>query len=93
LLTTLLKDTEQGKGTTKIDGLTPDQRFFLSFAQVWRIKTRDETMRMRVNTDPHSPEVYRVNGPLSNMVEFYNAFGIKPGDKMYREDKDRVKIW
>ncbi|QKJ29263.1 M13 family metallopeptidase [Mucilaginibacter mali] len=87
------KNTEQGKGNTKIDGLTPDQRFFLSFAQVWRIKTRDETMRMRVNTDPHSPEVYRVNGPLSNMVEFYNAFGIKPGDKMYREDKDRVKIW
>ncbi|MBE9667227.1 M13 family metallopeptidase [Mucilaginibacter boryungensis] len=87
------KNTEQGKGNTKIDGFTPDQRFFLSFAQVWRIKTRDETMRMRISVDPHSPEMYRVNGPLSNMPEFYKAFGIKPGDKMYREDKDRVKIW
>jgi putative endopeptidase len=87
------KNTEQGKGDTKIDGLTPDQRFFLSFAQVWRIKTRDETMRTRINTDPHSPEAARVNVPLSNMPEFYKAFGIKPGDKMYREDKDRVKIW
>jgi putative endopeptidase len=87
------KNTEQGKSETKIDGLTPDQRFFLSFAQVWRIKTRDETMRMRISTDPHSPEMYRVNGPLSNMPEFYKAFNIKPGNKMYRDDKDRVKIW
>jgi putative endopeptidase len=87
------KNTDQGKGDAKIDGFTPDQRFFLSFAQVWRVKDRDETMRLRVNSDPHSPEMYRVNGPLSNMPEFYKAFGIKPGDKMYREDKDRVKIW
>lgn len=87
------KNTPEGKGNTKIDGLTPDQRFFLSFAQVWRIKNTDETMRMRIKTDPHSPEMYRVNGPLSNMPAFYEAFGIKPGDKMYRDEKDRVKIW
>ncbi|RKR81471.1 putative endopeptidase [Mucilaginibacter gracilis] len=87
------KNTEQGKSDKKIDGLTPDQRFFLSFGQVWRIKNRDETMRMRINTDPHSPEMFRVNGPLSNMPEFYKAFNIKPGSKLYREEKDRVKVW
>jgi len=87
------KNTPQGKSDTKIDGFTPDQRFFMSFAQVWRVKNSDETMRMRINRDPHSPEEFRVNGPLSNTPAFYNAFGIKPGDKMYREEKDRVKVW
>jgi len=87
------KMTEQGKGDKKIDGFTPDQRFFLSFGQVWRIKNRDERMRVRVSTDPHSPEMYRVNGPLSNMPEFYKAFGVKEGDKMYRPEGERVKIW
>lgn len=87
------KLTDEGKSDEKIDGFTPDQRFFLSFAQVWRIKTRDETMRMRIQTDPHSPEMYRVNGPVSNMPEFYKAFGIKPGDKMYKPEEERVKIW
>ncbi len=87
------KNTPQGKSDTKIDGLTPDQRFFLSFAQVWRVKTSDETMRVRLNTDPHSPEVFRVDGPVSNIEAFYKAFNIKPGDKMYRAEKDRVKVW
>ncbi|MNE07835.1 Neutral endopeptidase [compost metagenome] len=87
------KLTEQGKGTDKIDGYTPDQRFFLSYAQVWRIKDRDESMRTRIQTDPHSPEHFRVNGPLSHMTEFYNAFGVKPGDKMYKPEAERVKIW
>lgn len=87
------KNTPQGKGDTKIDGFTPDQRFFLSFAQVWRLKSRDEIMRLRINLDPHSPEQYRTDGPLSNMPAFYSAFGIKPGDKMYRDEKDRVKVW
>ena len=87
------KNTAEGKSDKKIDGLTPDQRFFLSFAQIWRVKDRDETLRMRISTDPHSPEMDRVNGPLSNMPEFYKAFGVKPGDKMYRDDKDRVHIW
>ncbi|MEO6521713.1 MAG: M13 family metallopeptidase [Mucilaginibacter sp.] len=87
------KNTEQGKGNTKIDGFTPDQRFFLSFGQVWRIKNRDERLRMRISVDPHSPEMYRVNGPLSNMPEFYKAFDVKPGDKLYRAEADRVKVW
>lgn len=87
------KMTDQGKSNTKIDGLTPDQRFFLAFAQVWRIKIRDEAARMRISTDPHSPAIYRVNGPLSNMDEFYQAFNIKPTDKMFRTEKDRVRIW
>ena len=87
------KLTEQGKGNAKIDGFTPDQRFFLSYAQVWRLKDRDETMRMRVQTDPHSPEIYRVNGPLSHMPEFYKAFDVRPGDKLYKPENERVKIW
>ncbi|WP_295652833.1 M13 family metallopeptidase [uncultured Mucilaginibacter sp.] len=87
------KNTPQGKGDVKIDGFTPDQRFFLSFGQVWRIKTRDETMRMRISGDPHSPEMYRVNGPLFNTAAFYKAFDIKPGDKLYRPESERVNVW
>lgn len=87
------KNTPEGKSTTKIDGFTPDQRFFLSFGQVWRIKTRDESMRMRISADPHSPEMYRVNGPVSNTQAWYDAFNIKPGDKMYRPENERVKVW
>lgn len=87
------KNTPEGKSDKKIDGFTPDQRFFLSCAQVWRSKRSDELTRMLINVDPHSPGMYRVIGPVSNMPEFYKAFGIKPGDKMYREEKDRVKVW
>ncbi|PMD98140.1 peptidase M13 [Siphonobacter sp. BAB-5405] len=85
--------TKQGKSNEKIDGFTPDQRFFLAFAQIWRTKTRDEALRLRVNTDPHSPGEFRTNGPLSNFEPFYEAFGVKPGDKMYRPDDIRAKIW
>jgi putative endopeptidase len=87
------KNTPQGKGDTKIDGFTPDQRFFLSFGQVWRIKDRDETMRARISGDPHSPEMYRVNGPLFNMPAFYKAFNIQPTDKLYRPEAERVNVW
>ncbi|WP_276132096.1 M13 family metallopeptidase [Polluticoccus soli] len=87
------KKTEQGKSTEKIDGFTPDQRFFLSWAQVWRANTRDEEMANRVMTDPHSPNLWRCNGPLSNMPEFYQAFNVQPGDKMYRPDSLRAKVW
>jgi putative endopeptidase len=85
--------TKQGKDTVKIDGFTPDQRFFLGFAQSWREKTRDETARMYINVDPHSPSHYRVNGPVSNFDPFYAAFGIKEGDKMYIKPEDRARIW
>ncbi len=87
------KLTKQGKDTAKIDGFTPDQRFFLGFAQIWRIKTREANMRMRINVDPHSPEMYRVNGPLMNFDPFYKAFNVKEGDKMYLKPADRAKIW
>jgi putative endopeptidase len=87
------KNTPEGKSDTKIDGFTPDQRFFLSLTKVWQSKIRDESARMRISVDPHSPPMYRVNGPFSNMPEFYKAFNIKPGDKMYRPDSLRVKVW
>lgn len=87
------KKTKQGKGNEKIDGFTPDQRFFLSWAQVWRAKSTDKEAQARIMTDPHSPSEARCNGPLSNMPEFYAAFGIKPGDKMYRPENERAKVW
>lgn len=87
------KMTPQGQSTELIDGLTPDQRFFLSYTKVWQIKRRDESLRQQVMTDPHTPEVYRIIGPLSNMPEFYAAFDVKPGDKMYLPDSLHVKIW
>jgi putative endopeptidase len=87
------KMTKQGQDTVKIDGFTPDQRFFLGYAQVWRLKNRDETMRSRINVDPHSPEMFRVNGPAANFDPFYAAFGIKEGDKLYIAPENRAKIW
>ncbi|WP_256006755.1 M13 family metallopeptidase [Pedobacter deserti] len=87
------KLTSQGKGTEKIDGFTPDQRFFLSLAQVWRTKSRDESMRVRLKTDPHSPEMFRVNGSVYNMEAFYKAFNVPSTAKMYVAPADRIKIW
>ncbi len=87
------KMTSQGKGNEKIDGFTPDQRFFLGFAQVWRLMNRPETMRVRATTDPHSPPMHRINGPLSNFEPFYTAFNVKEGDKMYKKPEERAKVW
>jgi len=87
------KLTEQGQDTTKLDGFTPDQRFFISIARIWRVKTRDAYTRMYVNTNPHSPAKWRVNGPLMNFTPFYNAFDIKPGDKMYKPEEERITVW
>jgi putative endopeptidase len=87
------KLTEQGKSTTRLDGFTPDQRFFISVARIWRVKTRDAYMGMYVNTNPHSPAKWRVNGPLMNFTPFYNAFNVQPGDKMYKPEKDRITVW
>lgn len=83
----------QGKQKQVIDGFTAEQRFFMGWAQVWRIKFRDEALRQQVITGPHSPGMYRVLGVLSNMPEFYEAFDVKPGDGMYRDEEVRVKIW
>jgi putative endopeptidase len=77
----------------KIDGLTPEQRFFLSFATIWKSKQRDEDLKLRLNTDPHSPARYRVNGPLSNLTEFQKAFNIPDTAPMVRPGDKRVNIW
>lgn len=87
------KLTEQGQDTTRIDGFTPDQRFCLSIARIWRVKTRDEFLRTYVNTNSHSPAVWRVNGPLMNFDPFYAAFNIQPGDKNHKAEEERIKIW
>ncbi|RYY25045.1 MAG: M13 family peptidase, partial [Chitinophagaceae bacterium] len=87
------KLTAQGKDTTRLDGYTPDQRFFISIARIWRVKTKDEFMRMYVNTNSHSPARWRVNGPLMNFTPFYNAFNIQPGDKMYKPENQRITVW
>ncbi|RLD22453.1 MAG: M13 family peptidase [Bacteroidetes bacterium] len=76
-----------------IDGFTQEQRFYLSWATVWRTKYRDEELRNRVLTDVHSPGMYRAVGPLINLPTFYAAFDIKEGDKMWKPDSLRVKIW
>ncbi|MGI8952849.1 MAG: M13 family metallopeptidase [Chitinophagaceae bacterium] len=87
------KMTKEGKDTSKINGFTPDQRFFLSFAQIWRSKEKDEIVRTYINLDPHSPPMYRVNGPLMNFAPFYAAFNVQPSNKMYVTDSARIKIW
>ena len=82
-----------GKPRTKVNGFTPEQRFFLSYARVWRNLQRDEALRTQVQTNQHSPAMWRVNGPLSNLSEFAKAFGCKPGDPMVRPDDKRARIW
>jgi putative endopeptidase len=77
----------------KVDGFTPRQRFFLSWAQVWRINTRPETLRLLLQIDPHSPAKFRVNGPFSNLPEFAQAFGAADGSPMVRPSDERVQIW
>lgn len=80
-------------GRTTIDGFTPEQRFFLGYAATEREQQRSEFTKTQVLTDPHSPSMFRVNGPLSNMPEFYAAFNVKKGDKLFRPPKERAKIW
>jgi putative endopeptidase len=87
------KKTAQGQSTEKIGGLTPDQRYFLSYAYSWMVQMRPESMARRIKTDVHSPAEFRVNGPLSNNENFYKAFNIKPQQNMCRNDSIRVKIW
>jgi putative endopeptidase len=77
----------------KIDGFTPDQRFFLAWAQIWRANQRDEDTKLRLNTDPHSPGRFRANGPVSNMPEFQKAFDLPDNSAMVRPAKDRANIW
>lgn len=83
----------EGKASPTMDGFTGNQRFFFGWAQVWRRKYREEALRQRLMTDPHSPSEYRVNGIMWNMPEFYQTFDVKAGDKLYLKPEDRVKIW
>jgi putative endopeptidase len=87
------KLTEQGKGNVKIQGYTPDQRFFLSIARIWRVKTRDAYLTNYIKTNSHSPPVWRVNGPLMNFDPFYDAFNVQPEEKNYKPVAERIKIW
>ncbi len=87
------KKTKQGQGNEKIDGFTPDQRFFLSWAQVWRANTRPEELASRLKTDPHSPSTLRCNVPITNMEAWYKAFNIKPSDSLFRPEASRAKVW
>ncbi|HEV2355331.1 MAG TPA: M13 family metallopeptidase, partial [Puia sp.] len=88
------KMTPEGQDSTlKIDGFTPDQRFCYSIGRIWRVKTRDSYMRLYVNTNPHSPAMWRVNGPLMNFEVWYQAYHVQPGDKNYLPEDQRIKIW
>ena len=87
------KKTDQWKKGEKINGLTPDQRYFLGYALSWLGQRRPESLAQQIMTDVHAPQFLRVNGPLANIPEFYAAFGVKPGDAMWRDDSVRVVIW
>ena len=87
------KKTDTYKQGKKLGGFTPLQRYFLGYAYSWMYQARKERLANQVKTDVHSPAKERINGPVVNIPEFYEAFGIKPGDKMYRPDSLRVKIW
>jgi endothelin-converting enzyme/putative endopeptidase len=86
----MIADDQTGKASQKIDGYTPEQRFFLGFARVWCEKSRPEVLRLRVRTDPHSPGRYRVNGVVENMPEFQKAWGCKAGQPMVAENACHV---
>ncbi len=87
------KKTHQGQQGEPIDGFTPDQRFFMSWGQIWRSKAREKTSLMLIKRDPHAPGIWRANGPLSNFEPFYKAFNVTPKNKMYRPESERAKIW
>jgi putative endopeptidase len=87
------KKTQQGQSTELINGYTADQRYFLSYAYAWMVNRTDASLAKQIMSDVHSPAEFRINGPLSDIDEFYKAFNIKKGDKMYREENMRVKIW
>jgi endothelin-converting enzyme len=82
-----------GQAAPEIDGFTGDQRFFIGWAQVWARKYRDDEMRKRLLTDPHSPSEYRCNGIVRNMPAFADAFGVKSGDRLYLPPEQVVRIW
>ncbi len=87
------KKSSQYKNKEKISGLTPEQRYFLAYGYAWMINAKDEALARQIMVDVHSPAQFRINGPLMNIPEFYKAFNIKQGSKMYQPDNLRVVIW
>jgi putative endopeptidase len=85
--------TKQAKEGILIDGLTPEQRFFLATARAWRVKMTNEKLLWAIKQDPHAPPLLRINGPLSNLIGFYQTFNVTEGDAMFRKSEDRVLIW
>lgn len=85
--------TDEFKSGKVREGYTPAQRFFIAYAQLWKINYTEAELKNRITNDPHSPGMYRVNGPLMNCPEFFEAFGIKPGDKMRNDGPKVAKIW
>jgi putative endopeptidase len=82
-----------GQAAKVIDGFTGDQRVFLGWAQAWRGKSREDSLRKQVVSDPHSPRAFRVIGPPRNMDEWYSAFGVQPAEVYYVAPGERVHIW
>ena len=87
------KKTTQFKENKKIAGLTPNQRFFLSYGYAWMVNIKPESLGQQLMTDVHAPAKYRINGVLSNIDEFYKTFNVKEGSKMFIPVKDRIVIW
>jgi putative endopeptidase len=85
--------TPEARANARRDGLTPAERFFLAYAQDWQRLTRDNALRLLVQSDPHAPTNFRVNGPLTHMDAFYATFGVEPGHRMYRAPEQRARIW
>jgi predicted metalloendopeptidase len=83
----------RGKAAPVLAGLSGDQRFFLSWAQVWREKQHDEDLRSQVTSDPHSPANFRINGVVRNVDAWYTAFDVRPAEKLYLPPQERVRIW
>src|SRR5215510_686747 len=83
----------RGQPAPVLDGFTGDQRVFLGWAQVWRDKSRPDALKRQVSSDPHSPARFRIDGPMRNVDAWYDAWGVKPGDKLYLRPEDRVRIW
>jgi len=90
LMTSLEKNAVSSE---RLDGYTPQQRFFLGFGQIWCLNVREESLRVSLRTNPHSPGPYRVNGTVQNMPEFSTAFGCKQGDPMFADPAKACRVW
>jgi putative endopeptidase len=88
-----MEEALKGKNIEPIEGFTPEQRFFLSYAQLWRNNIADEELMRRLKEDVHSPGIARVNGAVKNMDQFHEAFGVKDDDAMFIAKEDRAKVW